>query len=362
MAEDTNKLSWVELKRAIAHSADLPEKDVSKFMQAFTELTAEALKNGEQVKINGLGTFKTQAVAARKSVNIATGEAIQLQGYDKLTFLPDYNAKQKVNDTAAAAADPMKKLSEQANEILDILADLGQGTTKEPETPEEPEVPEKPNITERPKVPKTPETPEKTEEPEEHPEPPKTEEKPQPRPFRPWLATGIIVSLFCLALIGGYIFLQNKIEQWVNTISERTGQTTALTQEEEEAAQWELTEADTTDTTTDSTDTQTLTSTADQTESKRYSADNMKYDKFITTETLTQGSRLAWLAYKYYGEKQLWVFIYDANKDKIAHPSRIVVGTKVKIPDLDSELRDVNNPQTQELIKELEHKFLDGRK
>ena len=56
-----------------------------------------------------------------------------------------------------------------------------------------------------------------------------------------------------------------------------------------------------------------------------------------------------------------YIKVNDANKDRIAHPSRIVVGTKVKIPDLDSELRDVNNPNTQKLIKELEHKFLDGR-
>ena len=82
------------------------------------------------------------------------------------------------------------------------------------------------------------------------------------------------------------------------------------------------------------------------------------YDEFIATERLAKDSRLAWVAKKYYGEKQLWVFIYEANKDHISNPSIITPGTIIRIPKLSNELRDVQNPNTQRIIHELEEKFL----
>jgi len=39
------------------------------------------------------------------------------------------------------------------------------------------------------------------------------------------------------------------------------------------------------------------------------------------------------MAGRHYGEKECWVYIYDANASKLRHPDRIKPGTKILIPD-----------------------------
>ena len=68
------KISWTELRRTIAKRAGVSEKEAAAFLAAFNAQLVEALKRDKQVRINGLGTFRLQAVAPRRSVNIASGE------------------------------------------------------------------------------------------------------------------------------------------------------------------------------------------------------------------------------------------------------------------------------------------------
>ena len=72
----------------------------------------DALKQDKQVKINGLGTFRLQAIAARKSVNVTTGEEITIPGYNKVAFAPEAGLKELVEKGGGApeAIDPIKKL------------------------------------------------------------------------------------------------------------------------------------------------------------------------------------------------------------------------------------------------------------
>jgi nucleoid DNA-binding protein/nucleoid-associated protein YgaU len=78
----------------------------------------------------------------------------------------------------------------------------------------------------------------------------------------------------------------------------------------------------------------------------------------LATETMQEGSRLTIYARKYYGSKYFWVYIYEANKDVIKNPDNVPVGTKIKIPKLDSKLIDLNNPESITKAKELEKKYL----
>ena len=130
MAE--NKLSWTELRRALASRAGVSEKEANAFLNAFNAQLVEALKADKQVKINGLGTFKLQAVAPRKSVNVKTGAEITIEGYNKIAFTPEAGVKELVESNQSsevshsAEVDPLKKLGAQAEEIVDILGELGQ--------------------------------------------------------------------------------------------------------------------------------------------------------------------------------------------------------------------------------------------
>ena len=125
-----DKLSWSELRRALAQRANISEKDANTFLTAFNAQLLEALKTEKQVKINGLGTFKLQAVAPRKSVDVTTGNEITIEGYNKVSFVPEAGVKELVEKVEAGEAvealNPIQKLGAQADEIVDILGDLGE--------------------------------------------------------------------------------------------------------------------------------------------------------------------------------------------------------------------------------------------
>ena len=171
MAND--KLTWLELRKAVAEYANTSEQEAGQFLNALLDGVIEGLKEDKQVKIKGLGNFSLKAIAPRKSVNIATGEAFTIEGYNKLTFTAESMLKESVEKRLEPTTteevlkeltnDPMKKLGEQADEIVDILADLGQAPNVA-EVQEEPNVPESAETPDTPEVKDVPETPELPEE------------------------------------------------------------------------------------------------------------------------------------------------------------------------------------------------------
>jgi len=77
------------------------------------------------------------------------------------------------------------------------------------------------------------------------------------------------------------------------------------------------------------------------------------YTEFIGKERIRQGSRLTVMSKKYYGNKDFWVYIYEANREKISDPDNIKMGTLIKIPKVDKRLIDENNPRCIEFAREL---------
>lgn len=406
MAADNEKLSWVELRQSIAKQSGISQKETTQFLNSLIEQLTLALQHGESIRISGLGTFHTQTMAPRKSVNVATGENITIPSYNKLSFTLENTTKERMNGRASLtpASDPMQKLNEQANEILDILADMGQHpTTKATQEPITEENKEETTVEvvaeETPIEVEAEDTTKEIATPEQEMSPIIADEEPIPnesikplpvvdiqsptrnKPFRPWLAAGITMSIFCLLLIGGYLFLQHKLEQWVNHLQEKIEASsnepsyigvldddTTLYEQNDILNTEDLEELEaTTDCVNDSStspEPETVVKTnsieASAKEQVVASDDNNTriYTEFITTEILPQDSRLAWVAKKYYGEKKLWVFIYEANLDHLNNPSCIQPGTPIRIPKLNDKLRDINNPETVQIIQELENKFL----
>ncbi|MES5169138.1 HU family DNA-binding protein [Prevotella melaninogenica] len=82
---------------ALAKQHNLSADDAAAFVDAFFDIISSELKNGNQVKIKGLGTFKVQAVKPRESVNVNTGERVLIEGHDKICFTPDTVMKELVN-------------------------------------------------------------------------------------------------------------------------------------------------------------------------------------------------------------------------------------------------------------------------
>ena len=388
-----DKLSSTDLRRAVMARTGASEKEVALFHNALKEQIIAALRQDNQVKINGLGTFRLQAISPRKSVNIATGESITIEGYNKLAFVPEVSVKELVGnnplpqDTPAPQQptpkkqlgnefDPLKKLGEQADEIVDILATLGQGPKAQSETnePVSTTSPDQPASVSAEQAPTTPTStsplkeenasetiaPKETTPQEKTPvetieiEPvvsttsPKKEEKKQQKPAKPKRKyhflrdTLICVSCLLLVLVGGYIFLRETLSQWVDSLREQP--------DTEMVAVGNTPPIDTIETAKDTTLTSEITE-----EDAESTSTPLTYTEFIATERVRNGSRLAQIARRHYGEDKmdLWVYIYDANRDIIDNPNAIKVGTELRVPHLTEQQMDLTNPDTQAQIAQL---------
>ena len=358
MAND--KLTWTELRKAVAEYANTSEQEAGQFLNALLEGIVEGLKTDKQVKIKGLGSFTLKAVAPRKSVNIATGEAFTIEGYNKLTFSAEAMLKESVEKrlehpkTEAVMAeinnDPIKKLGEQATEIVDILAELGQAVSKPAnEGLEVEKVLEVPNVSKE-EIEETTEepAPAPVEEPveevieehaeevtEERVEEPAKEEPIQEPTCKPtckchkWVCW-VIGALLLLGIVGTGVYFRATLMQWWQCMQDCQPTTEEVTVVEEVVEVKELTLA----------------------EKPR------EYVNFIGIEQVGKDSRLAWIAYKHYAQKDLWVFIYEANQDIIKHPSHVREGQVIRIPELSEEYRNLYNPELKQLVDSLAVEYL----
>ena len=353
------KLSWTELRKSIAERINADEKEVAAFMSALIPAITKALREDRQVRITNLGTFKLQSVAPRRSVNVATGEAFTLPGYEKLVFAPESSIKELLGNPKASPIEddntPLQKLGAQADEIVDILGDLGQGPKA---TLAEPVVEEPQPVVEEPKA----EEPQPVvEEPKPIVEEPKpivaepiimtsTKEEKKEKKGRTWLVVGITVLIFALLLAAAFLFVGNRFISWVENLHNKATQTEQVEQVDPNQVA-EPTEA------TDQNNTPEMMEPAQPTQTKSNLPYPYEWKEFIGSERLSEGSRLALLARKYYNETDMWVFIYEANRNTVQNPSDIPVGTKIRLPKIPRELRDLNNPETRKLVDELIVKY-----
>lgn len=83
-----------------------------------------------------------------------------------------------------------------------------------------------------------------------------------------------------------------------------------------------------------------------------------EYSDFIASEQIKAGSRLTIMSVRYYGTKDFWVYIYEANKDRIPDPDDIEIGTLIRIPKLDPRLIDASNPRCMQKARELHDQYV----
>ena len=369
------KMTWSELRKAVAEMAGTSEQEATNFLNALVDAILVGLKEDQQVKVKGIGTFALKAMAARKSVNIATGEEFTIEGYNKLTFSAESLLKENVEKrleipptievVKELTDDPLKKLGEQAEEIVDILADLGQtvsttengkvkaengevkaenGKVKAENGEVEPaeEVIEKPveETIEEPTEEIVEETIEESVEKVVEEGKPIAEETTQAPTCKPtgkchkWVCW-LIGAIILLGIIGTGVYFRATLQQWwqcmqdcqpvmeVEEVQEGSG--SSEVQEVQEVA------------------------LADQ---------PREYVNFIGIERVGKDSRLAWIAYKYYAQKDLWVFIYEANRDIIKHPTHVRPGQHIRIPELDEKYRNLYNPELRQLVDSLAAEYL----
>ena len=387
------KITLQDLVELLSEKNDMTKKNADAFLRCMFDLIEEALTNEKYVKIKGLGTFKLTEVDSRESMNVNTGERIEIQGHTKISFTPDTTMKELINkpfshfetvilndgvELEDTPFDIEPKVEEMADEMVEKIIEepqvevepvvevkvevaeepvvspvvdepipveeVSESIEEEPKeveaaVVEEPEVPEPVDIEEKPveveeKVePIEEEISEEVSIPEE-----KVEEKPEivvPEAPRSENKTtfkvliGIIVVLLLIILFGVY---------WIFFRQEKVDtnwEYTAPVKETASVVQVEEQQAVKEDTLLVSEDTMVVQPV--QEEQTMVLPEDVVYEitGTITTLTLEPGQTLVKLALKYYGSKNFWPYIVQHNPDVIKDADRVPKGATIKIPKLE---------------------------
>ena len=81
----------------LADKTGKQKKQCEDFLREFFNTPVDAMEAGENVRIKSLGTFKVVAVEPRKSVNVNTGEQMEIPGHNKIVFVPAKELAEEVN-------------------------------------------------------------------------------------------------------------------------------------------------------------------------------------------------------------------------------------------------------------------------
>lgn len=84
------------ISRIIIRTGDT-KKATEKFLNVFMNIIREKLKAGEEVEVEGLGTFRTSKRDAYRGRNPQTGEEIDISEVNAIYFKPDDKFKSNVN-------------------------------------------------------------------------------------------------------------------------------------------------------------------------------------------------------------------------------------------------------------------------
>ena len=91
-------MNKVELIGAVASKSEISKRDVEKVINAFTNVVADALVDGDKVQLVGFGTFEVVERAERLGRNPATGEAMTIAASKS----PKFKAGKALKDAVKA--------------------------------------------------------------------------------------------------------------------------------------------------------------------------------------------------------------------------------------------------------------------
>jgi nucleoid DNA-binding protein len=373
-----NKLLLQDLIDRLSESGKLKKKDAEQFLRAFFKVVEESLFQGEIVKIQGLGTFKLLKVDARKSVSVSTGEEFQIEEHYKISFIPESSLRELINKPFShlepvdlgLLAENMGLLTEMGQIYK---TDFSEERLKEKHRDRE-HLPDNKSKKAEPNTVKGEEIDldKKNIENKTVQSVPDLEELPEEFAGSSRHRTIIIWAVFALIAVSLAIwaYLSNSAAKRDELFKEEAIEAYEKNQKEN-AVQMDTSAGFVQDSLINDSITKAKKNVEEQ-EKTEVTVQKPSKHKIktsgtvvrvsnqadITTETMEQGSRLTLMALKYYGNKVFWVYIYEANKDKITDPNNIPVGTKIRIPKPDSSKINARDSECIEKAKSLQTRIL----
>lgn len=373
------KLNHSDLSALLAKQAEISGAKAEAFTKAFFDIILEGLEQDGIVKINGLGTFKVTDVASRSSVDVNTGEKIEIKGHKKLTFLPADSLKEKVNqpfamfepveidesyvdDSDEPAANESEEAQEDApaveNTTVEEHATVEETTVAEAAEPEEAvEIPaikeEKPKEVAAEEAPATAESEEQAKEATTEPvaeENTKSEQPAQkevknsypitePAPTAAEPATkksnALIYTLFIIAAILVAVIIYFRPQLFSGAATDKKVATTTTTP----VKVVEKVKPDSVEVAVETAvEEPYVFAMIDELAAKSVGSitrgDTLLYvaDDTIATHTVAADETLVRISLKYYGDKRLWPYIVQYNK--LDNPNGLNKGMDLLIPRL----------------------------
>ncbi|ALS32811.1 HU family DNA-binding protein [Pseudoalteromonas sp. NZS127] len=79
-------MNKAQLVTAMAQKSELTKKDAQAALTSLQKVITKSLAEGDQVQINGFGTFALSYYPARTGRNPQTGASIEIEGANKAVF------------------------------------------------------------------------------------------------------------------------------------------------------------------------------------------------------------------------------------------------------------------------------------
>lgn len=390
-----NKITFPELVDSIAELTNTSKRVSELFLKELFGVIKECLEQGETVKIKNLGTFKVTEIAARKSVNVNTGEEMEIPSHRRVAFTPDKSLAEAINmpfegfETVVLdddlSDDDLKDLAEIGDEIMP------EGESQELENDQDDE-PQPPVF----KEPETNEDVEPENEPKDDEEDVSKEDVEESKDTQEDLEENPLSET------------QNVADE-----SEKDVEIQSESDEKEKSdnadAEVETFDAEEADYEEDvknekrksfiwgflggiatfivigciaiavcdscfgdfvpySTKQELATDTispnivpdtvAVQADTLNQTAKTVvENTPKVITDTVRVNYFLTKMSRKYYGRYEFWVYIYEENKDKISNPNKVAPGLVVVIPPAEKYGIDKDNPESVKKAKELAEKI-----
>ena len=380
------KISFPDLVGLLSSKMNITKKEAETFLKEFFTVSTEVITSGEELRINGLGLFKPIWVEARGSINVQTGEPVEIPGHYKLSFIPDKVLREAVNAPFSSFSVevlndhvPIEDMTAVPSQDIDENNDIcntenvelqDSKEIREKEEEDEPIEPAHEYIQEDKSADEEssestvssqeiekfqeeiiqPESETKVEEKEEDCYEDYLRKSASRKSFWWGVLSAFGIIIICLA--GGIFFMGNdspyvvKIGEYTLSLGKQSIDSRPMNNNPESVVLPENKD--------------TLS---------EMEKDSVLKDSVISVsplaapevkpviETIRSGVFLTTLARKNFGHKAFWVYIYEENKDVIKNPNQVPIGTRLTIPSASKYDIDANNRTSVENAKALAAKI-----
>lgn len=383
MNEKVNIQNLIEL---LVEKHRITPKEAEEFVKTFFAVIEEGLEQDKYVKIKGLGTFKLIGVESRGSIDINTGERIEIQGHTKVSFTPDSALKELINrpfghfetvilnENTVLEDTPIEKAGEDELEDVSIGQNVADESDTISEIPSEPASPLIESVIATEKVAKEEDADEQQEEEGEISTTEETLKNSQQKEDTDegvlqqtdikenkdnglkWFMIALACVLLACAGIVFYLYYPDLQEESIPVSSEEeyTYPTVTMGLQQDSIQEDSLKRTEDTLRIPQPTTAEENPVSRQQVEKKVVPEEPQKVVKKTTvksqpvnpdsvnyeivgtetTYTVKEGETLTRISLRFYGTKALWPYIVKHNADVLKNPNNVTSGTTLKIPKL----------------------------